>query len=242
FHLAALGRALEDEAALAAALRHLEAGVTADCGLTFPGLNLPGPGIKVDLGWHQPLDLRPAVSRQQARRALKLALQYQGDNLAFSALGPSPAPPRAYPEMFAWLMDSAARQEAWEEEISANTWSLSQWAWATRTLPARVLGLADRGCLSPGARADVAIYDVSPEDPDRLSPDALSRVHTLIKGGEIVIDHYTLVNPEVAKATYFRRTGAEGPPLVAELCQYRSFRPEHLWVPEELGGPWVGVE
>ena len=240
FHLAALGQVLDDDETAAAALKHLEAGVTADCGLSLLWAEPNGPPVKVDLGWYQPLNLRPAVPKPMALRALDLALRYQGPNLAFSALG-SNRPAQMYPEMFAWLLDRAARQKAWEGEVFERVLSLSDWAWATRTLPAQVLGLADRGHLQPGARADVAIYDLSEGEGDRLSPASLSRVHTLIKGGEIVIDNFTMIKPEVAKAAHFRQTGAQATELLADICQYRSFRPENLWVPDELGGPWVGI-
>jgi len=50
------------------------------------------------------------------------------------------------------------------------------------------------------------------------------------------------VQPETPKATYYRRTGAVEGPLLAEICQYRSLRPENLWVADELGGAWVGLD
>jgi hypothetical protein len=64
----------------------------------------------------------------------------------------------------------------------------------------------------------------------------------LIKAGEVVLEDFALVQPEPPKATCYRRTGAEDTPLLAEICQYRSLRPENLWVAEELGGPWVGLD
>ncbi len=242
FHLAALGQAMLDDETAAAALSHLEAGVSADCGLSLPCPEPDGPPVQIDLGWYQPLNLRPAFPKLQARRALDLALQYQGPNLAFSALGPTRAPSKTYPRMFAWLLDRSARQDEWDEEVSAREFTLSDWAWATRALPAKVLGLADRGHLSPGARADVAIYDLPGESSSQSLPEFLGRVHTLIKGGEVVIDNYQIIKPNVAKGVYFRRTGAQATALLADLCQYRSFRLENLWVPDETGGPWVGVE
>jgi formylmethanofuran dehydrogenase subunit A len=240
FHLAGLGQALVDDAALDAALAHLEAGITADCGLALPGPEADGPSVKVDLGWRRPLNLRPNIPGVQARRAWAMALKYQGPNLAFSALGAAGAPAE-YPRMFTWLLDRAAWAEAWDGEVSARQWSPSEWAWATRALPARVLGLADRGHLTPGARADVALYDLPEGATGPSLTEALGRVHTLIKGGEVVIDNYRLIKPGVAKAAYFRRTGARATALVADICQYRSFRTENLWVPDEMGGPWVGL-
>ncbi len=241
FHLAGLGQALINEEALESALGRLEAGISADCALAFPRRNSHGPPVRVDLGWHQPLDLRPDFSEPQARRALHLALGYQGPNLAFSALGPAHSPAQDYPEMFAWLLNRTARQADWQQSMEARQWSLSEWAWATRALPARVLGLADRGCLKPGARADVAIYDIPRKAAGEVLTASLGRVHTLIKAGEVVIDNFELVKPQVAKAAYFRQTKTPATSLVEEICQYRSFRPENLWVPDELGGPWVGI-
>lgn len=242
FHLGGLGQALLDDDLAAAALRHLEAGVTADCGLALPPAPaVESPPVKVDLGWFQPLNLRPAFPKSQVRRALATVLGHPGTNLAFSALGPRSA--KDYPRLFAWLLDRKARQADWDEELSVRQWSLSDWAWATRVLPAKILGLPDRGRLSPGYRADVAVYDLPAEEGTaRFPPDALRRVHTLIKAGEVVIDRYQMVNPGVAKAVYFRRTGAQATALLADICQYRSFRTENLWVPEELGGPWVGLQ
>jgi|UniRef100_A0A7C3SI89 formylmethanofuran dehydrogenase subunit A len=242
FHLSALGQALLDDDLAAAAWRHLQAGVTADCGLARPDSEPQEPPLKVDLGWFQPLNLRPAVSKSQAWRALELALRYPGPRLAFSALGPRRAPAREYPRMFGWLLDRQARRTEWEEELNLREWSLSDWARATRTLPARVLGFKDRGHLSPGARADIAIYDFPPESAGLSLCESLSRVRTLIKRGEVVIDNFQVIRPQVAKAIYFRQTRAQATSLLEDICQYRSFRLENLWVPDEMGGPWVALE
>ena len=69
----------------------------------------------------------------------------------------------------------------------------------------------------------------------------LGRCRTLLKAGEVVVDNFRLVNPESPRATYYRQTGAEATPMLAEICQFQSLRRENLWVQEGLGGPWVGV-
>ncbi|MEJ2671604.1 MAG: hypothetical protein P8168_05235 [Deltaproteobacteria bacterium] len=56
-----------------------------------------------------------------------------------------------------------------------------------------------------------------------------------------MVDNFRLVNPGVAKATYFRRTGAAATEIMREISQLQSCRWENLWVGEELGGPWVGI-
>ena len=243
FHLAALGPALTDDDLVEAALAHLEAGATGDLGLMLPGpqagqTRLP---VRIDLGGFRPLDLNPPVDAAAGRRALALALCCQGSQAAFSGAGLVRAPVAEYPRLFSWLWDHAARRQDWQDDLGAGRYSLSEWVWATRTLPARLLGLEDRGRLSPGARADVAIYDVPTYAPPGQWHTYLGRCRTLLKAGEIVVDNFSLVHPEVARATYYRETGAAATPMLAEICQFQSLRRENLWVREGLGGPWVGV-
>jgi len=240
FHLAALGPALVEDNLLKTALAHLEQGGTADMGLMAPGGG-PGsgaPGMQVDLGWFRPLDLNPAPDDAAARRALSLALQYQGDRLAFSGAGILSAPVKDYPRFFAWLGDRAARSRDWGGELGSREYSLSQWVWATRNLPASLLGLRDRGRLCPGARADVALYDLPPNAGSHPWP---GRCRTLLKAGELVVEDYCLVHPDVARATYCRQTGAGATAMLQEICQYRSFRPENLWVQPELEVEWKKI-
>jgi formylmethanofuran dehydrogenase subunit A len=243
FHLAALGPALTDDDLVEAALAHLETGATGDLGLMCPQAQAgrPRQPVRIDLGWFRPLDLNPLVDEAAGKRALALALCCQGSMAAFSGAGLAQAPVSEYPQLFAWLWDHAARRRDWGEDLGARRYSLSEWVWATRTLPARLLGLEDRGRLTPGTRADVAIYDMPTYAPPNQWHHYLGRCRTLLKAGEVVVDNFSLVNPEVARATYYRRTGAEATPMLVEICQFQSLRPENLWVPAGLGGPWVGV-
>jgi hypothetical protein len=55
------------------------------------------------------------------------------------------------------------------------------------------------------------------------------------------VDNFSLVNPEVARATYYRQTDAEATTILREISQLQSRRWENLWVEAGLGGPWVGV-
>jgi len=242
FHLAALGPALAEDDLVSAALAHLEAGATGDLGLMLPGPQT-GPTrlpVRIDLGWFRPLDLNPPVDEAAGRRAMTLALCCPGSQAAFSGAGLARAPVTEYPRLFSWLWDHAARRQDWHDDLGARRYSLSEWVWTTRALPARLLGLEDRGRLSVGARADVAIYDVPTDAPPGQWRRYLGRCRTLLKAGEVVVDNFSLVNPEVARATYYRQTGAEATPMLAEICQFQSLRRENLWVREGLGGPWVG--
>ena len=243
FHLAALGPALTADDLVEAALAHLEAGATGDLGLMLPGRK-DGPTrlpVGIDLGWFRPLDLNPALDEAAGRRALALALCCPGSQAAFSGACQVQAPVSEYPRLFSWLWDHAARRQDWHDDLGARRYALSEWVWATRSLPARLLGLEDRGRLSLGARADVAIYDVPAYAPPGQWRHYLGRCRTLLKAGEVVVDNFSLVNPEAPRATYYRQTGAAATPMLAEICRFQSLRRENLWVKEGLGGPWVGL-
>jgi formylmethanofuran dehydrogenase subunit A len=111
----------------------------------------------------------------------------------FTTDHPNGAPYTAYPEIIALLMDRDLRAE-WiarlpPEAIAMTTlpsikreYSLSEIAIMTRSSPARLLGLGDRGRLDPGARADVAVYR---EQADKA---AMFRAAALVfKDGHLVV-------------------------------------------------------
>jgi len=241
FHLAAVGAALVADELVDAAQRHLEAGATGDLGLSPLGREATaGPPVKVDLGWFKPLEYGSPPDAARTRRALRLALSYKGQGLAFSAAGPEPGV-TDYPLLFSWLGDREARPPELGPDLGLGQYSVSAWVWATRTLPARLLGLPDRGHLGPGARADLGLFDLPPGAAPEQWGQHLCRCRTLLKAGEVVVQDFQVVQPRAPKVTYFRETGAEATAMLAEVCQYHSFRLENLRVPEALGGPWVGL-
>jgi len=241
FHLAALGGALVAEDLVDAARRHLEEGATGDLGLGSLNREAASAGtVKVDLGWFKPLEFGAPPDEARVRRGVSLALDYGGPGLAFSAAGPGPAV-RDYPLLFSWLCDPEARRRSLGQGLGLGQYSVAHWVWATRTLPARLLGLPDRGHLGPGARADLALFDLPLGAAAGQWGKHLCRCRTLLKAGEAVVEDFKVVKARVAKATYFRETGAAATAMATEICQYQSLRPENLGVPEALGGPWVGL-
>lgn len=243
FHLAALGPALAADDLVDAALAQLAAGATGDLGFMLPDHSdgkMISP-VLADLGWFKPMDLNPSRDKAAGLRALTLALHSQKPQLAFSGAGLAQAPVAQYPKMFSWLWDHGSRRQDWQNDLGTGRYSLSEWIYATRSLPARLLGLKDRGTLRTGARADVAIYDMPMDAPASHWHQYLGRCRTLFKAGEVVVENYHLVNPNVARATYYRHTGAEATSILAEISQFQSCRWENLWVRDGLGGPWVEV-
>ncbi len=243
FHLSALSNALTKDELMERATDLLDQGISADLGLFDPyrGGDASVDAVLIDLGWYRPLNLCPAPEVGQARRAVHLALQYQGPQLAFSGACLFQAPVQDYPRLFSWLGDRQARLEHWGEDWGARQFSILEWVRATRTLPARILGLADRGHLQPGARADVAIYDLPAKAAVGRWPGPLSRCRTLLKGGEVIIDNFQVAARRAAKATWYRDYGAEAGPMLRELCQYQSFRLENLWVSSDREIAWARV-
>lgn len=235
FHLSGLSRGLVGEAAAEAAARLLTAGATGDLGLSLPGP--AGPPVWVELGGYAPRCLTARPGAAEVVRAVKLALDFPCQGLAFSSLGPLSRLEQDFPRLLACLGEPGHRPLPLREAAGSRCWSLFDWAYATRLLPAELLGLSDRGRLTPGARGDIALYDLDPGGGLR----ALSRCRTLIKAGQVVIRDYVWVNPDVPRQTRFRHPEAEETPLFRELSRASSFRPETLWALEKLGGPWAEV-
>ncbi|MEJ2671605.1 MAG: hypothetical protein P8168_05240 [Deltaproteobacteria bacterium] len=154
FHLAGLGPGLADEGLVEAALAQLEAGASADLGLMLPspGARKPPLPVKIDLGWFNPLDLNPQGDEAVGRRALALALCCQGGQVAFSGANAAQAPVAEYPRLFSWLWDHAARRQDWQDDLGARRYSLSEWIWATRTLPALASGCNTWAAAAPCSR------------------------------------------------------------------------------------------
>jgi formylmethanofuran dehydrogenase subunit A len=96
-------------------------------------------------------------------------LTSEPSRLFFTTDHPNGAPFTAYPDLLALLMSRELRAQ-WMQTLPkaalaattlpgiAREYSWAEIATMTRAAPARLLGLADRGHLAPGAVADVAIY------------------------------------------------------------------------------------
>ena len=107
---------------------------------------------------------------------------------------PNGAPFSSYPRLIRLLMDRGFRNDCLarinpEAAALSNLGSLTreysrnEIAIMTRAAPARILGLADRGHLAPGARADIAVYhDLA--DPEQT----FARPMLVFKGGEVVVE------------------------------------------------------
>jgi len=115
---------------------------------------------------------------------------------------PNAGPFTSYPRIIAWLMSRNAR-EATMKRISARARGRSllpsidreltfyEIAVMTRAGQSKALGLKNKGHLGPGADADIAIYDVNPDETNpsrkyKTVRKAFRRAAYTIKSGEIV--------------------------------------------------------
>lgn len=100
----------------------------------------------------------------------------------------------AYPTLIAQLMDRSLRTAALERvdrrlaERSAlrdleREYTLSEVAQVTRSAPARILGLTNKGHLAPGADADLTVYT---EQADKEA--MFRRPWLVVAGGEVLVD------------------------------------------------------
>lgn len=112
---------------------------------------------------------------------------------------PNGAPFTSYPRLIRLLMDRGFRKDCLAQinpEAAAMShlgsldreYSLYEIAIMTRAAPARILGLADRGHLGPGARADIAVYHEL-ADPELT----FARPMLVFKGGEVVVEDGAVV-------------------------------------------------
>ena len=157
---------------------------------------------------------------------------------------PNGAPFTAYPHLIRLLGDRSFRETAFAE-INAEAqsscslggidrqYSLSEIATMTRSAPAKILGLSDRGHLGSGAIADVVVYR------DQANLEAMfSKPKYVIKSGCVVRDDSGTVVPESSIPS---STLAANIPLnvssIAKLeSRYQSrstFAMQRLWISDD---------
>ncbi|MBV9634086.1 MAG: formylmethanofuran dehydrogenase subunit A [Methylobacteriaceae bacterium] len=128
----------------------------------------------------------------------------------FTTDHPNGAPFTTYPEIFALLMDRELRAETIASlppaaiEMTSlaalkREYTLNEIAVMTRSAPAKLLGLADRGHLGPGAIADVAVYA-----PDKDKAKMFRQAALVFKDGELVVRDGKIVQYRFGRALSVR--------------------------------------
>jgi formylmethanofuran dehydrogenase subunit A len=141
---------------------------------------------------------------------------------------PNAGPFIRYPRIMSWLMSSDRRTEMLENEVHKwatkrtdlasldRVYDWSDIATVTRSAPAKILGLEQRGHLGVGANADVAVYDIEPENFDATKAsnasvieDVMGRAAYTIKDGEIVVKDGKIVKVVPSRHMWTNVTGFE---------------------------------
>jgi formylmethanofuran dehydrogenase subunit A len=151
-----------------------------------------------------------------------------------------------YPEIFALLMSRDLRAQ-WISELPqaamavttlpsiTREYTLPEIAIMTRSAPAKLLGLADRGRLDPGAVADVAVYEDT-KDRARMFRAAAY----VFKDGDLVVRDGSIVSCRFGRALTVKpeRDRAIERRMRAYYEERYGLAPELFHVPEQaLGRP-----
>jgi formylmethanofuran dehydrogenase subunit A len=114
----------------------------------------------------------------------------------------------AYPQIVRLLMDRTWRQEMLKtvnplvrqrSQLADldREYSLSEICIITRAAPARILGLAHKGHLGPGADADITIYT-----PDENKETMFELPRYVIKAGEVIVEQGEIREPVYGKTLH----------------------------------------
>lgn len=156
----------------------------------------------------------PVYSLQWAI-GLELFLYTDVDKLMLTTDHPNAGPFTRYPRVIAWLMSKKYRDEwlynkvhKWAQQRSRiadsdKEFDLYEITKITRTNSARAFGLVNKGHLGIGADADIAIYEINPEEKDgRVIERAFRYAKYTIKKGEILVKDGELVKEKFYETWY----------------------------------------
>jgi len=166
---------------------------------------------------------------------------------------PNAAPFIFYPKILSWLMSRVAREKLMKKinkrarhksllETIDREYTFGELAIATRAGQARSLGLKQKGHLGVGADADIAIYNINPEQVDpskqyRLIRKAFKNAAYTIKAGEIVVKDGEVVRSVEGKTFWVKPELSNpimeiSPRLKEDFEDYYTVQYENYIVPE----------
>ena len=140
---------------------------------------------------------------------------------------PNAGPFTRYPRIISWLMSNQRRMEMienrevhkWAEKRTTlatldREYDFYEIATITRAAPARIYGFTDRGALTPGYRADIAVYDINPNeiDPSRQAAEiekGFDVAQYTIKDGQILVKDKEIVKVKESQNIWVNVKGWE---------------------------------
>ena len=140
---------------------------------------------------------------------------------------PNAGPFTRYPRIISWLMSNQRRTEMienrevhkWVEKRTTlptldREYDFYDIAVISRAAPARIYGFEDRGQLTPGYRADIAVYDINPNeiDPSRQYAEiekGFNVADYTIKDGQILVKDKEIVKVKESQNIWVNVKGYE---------------------------------
>lgn len=140
---------------------------------------------------------------------------------------PNAGPFIRYPRIISWLMSSDRRHEMidngevhkWSHKRTGlpeldRCYDFYDIATISRAAPAKILGFKDRGALTPGYKADIAVYDMNPNeiDPNRQYKDiedGFAHAEYTIKDGQILVKDKEIVQLKESQNIWVNVKGYE---------------------------------
>ena len=139
---------------------------------------------------------------------------------------PNAGPFTRYPRIISWLMSNERRQEMCDNEVHKwvhkrtllptleREYDFYDIATITRAAPAKIYGFTDRGALTPGYRADIAVYDINPNeiDPSRQYAEiekGFNVAEYTIKDGQILVKDKEIVKVKESQNIWVNVKGWE---------------------------------
>ena len=125
----------------------------------------------------------------------------------------------------------------------------------TRSTPAKILGLEDRGHLGVGAKADVSVYDINVDDFDPTSKnnskvieDKLLNALYTIKDGQILVKDGKIIKTTPSRHIWTNVCGLEEKEeklvetIKPEFNRFYTIKYENYGVPEHYTKPEKRVD
>jgi formylmethanofuran dehydrogenase subunit A len=140
---------------------------------------------------------------------------------------PNAGPFIRYPRIMSWLMSNTRRMEMIENGevhkwVNSRTtlptidreYDFNDIAIISRAAPAKIHGFADRGALTPGYNADIAVYDIKPNEIDPSKEyEAIEKGFSLadytIKDGQILVKDKEIVQVKKSRTIWTNVMGLE---------------------------------
>ncbi len=193
---------------------------------------------------------------------LDIFLNIDTDKVLLTTDHPNAGPFTRYPRIIAWLMSKKYRDEwlynkvhKWAQQRSHvadsdKEYDLYEIAKVTRANQAKVLGLSkEKGHLGIGADADIAIYEINPEEKDGKKIERAFRyAKYVLKGGKLVVKDGNVVKEIFGDTIYVDVKVDETleqeimKDLKEKFTKYYSVNLDNYPVTEEYANSWKVIK